>query len=472
MVLSIDCGLTNGKLMLIAVDGAVCGETSFPTPLERSMIDTHQLRDCLYNAIRNLLDTSGVAPDSISCITVSGHGNGLYAIGKDDVLPVGYSSMITESTPFLPNPGEAFPIILQSDWAGQPLPILAWLKNTQPEIYRNVKTILFCKDLLRWFLTDTAVTEETDASAAGLLNAYSGQYDPDLLAIYGLEDAIEKLPPILKSDAIAGYVTAYAADKTGLCPGTPVLAGLFDVNSCMLGTGVIDERAYALIAGTWGINASVSKTILKTPSITQCCRFFGAEPYVCIDSAPTSCSNLEWFVKNVLDDISYEEVNRLVEEQIGDEELFYLPYLYAPMDMPKAQGGFVGLKAHHNKAAMLRAIFEGIVFEHRYRLEKLQAVGISADTAVLSGGASNSDVFAQMFADVCGIKILLPAQTQAGALGGAVLGFTALGIYPNIQTATGRLVHYRSQFVPIAANRDYYERKYCIFRALQKKLDE
>lgn len=467
MILSIDCGLTKGKLMLIDVDGVSCGETSFSTPLRDTVVDTHSLRELLYRAIKELLKNTDIDPEKIDCITVSGHGNGLYAIGEEDVLPVGYSSMMTESTPFLPQPGKTFPIILQSDWAGQPLAILTWLKNTQPKIYYDIRTVLFCKDLLRWFLTGVAVTEETDASAAGLLNARSGQYDCRLLQIYGIEDACDKLPNVLKSDAIAGRVTSEASDKTGLCPGTPVLAGLFDVNSCMLGTGVIDDNAYALIAGTWGINASVSKTLVEAPSITQCCRFFGSAGYVCIDSAPTSCSNLEWFVKNILDDMPYEQVNRLVAEQSGDESLFYLPYLYAPMDIPKAQGGFVGLKPHHTKVAMLRAIYEGIVFEHRYRLEKLQALGIHKETAVLSGGASNSDLFAQMFADVCQIKIWTPAQTQAGALGGAVLGLTAVGAYPDIRAAVNTLVHYRREFCPSADSQAYYQKKYEKFKALQ-----
>ena len=469
MILCIDCGLTKGKLLLFSSTGACYGETSFHTPLEHSLIHTHDLREHLYRAIKDLLHNTGTDPNRISCITVSGHGNGLYAIGEEDVLPIGYSSMITESAEYLPRSGATFPIILQSDWAGQPLAILAWLKRTQPEIYHKIKTILFCKDLLRWFLTGVAVTEETDASAAGLLNAFTGQYDHNLLQYYGIDDAYAKLPLIIKSDACAGRVTSAVEEKIGLRAGTPVLAGLFDVNSCMLGTGVIDDNTYALIAGTWGINASASKTLVKTTSITQCCRFFGSVPYVCIDSAPTSCSNLEWFVKNVLDNMPYDKVNQIVSKQPADDTLFYLPYLYAPMDLPKAQGGFVGLQSHHTKADMLRAVYEGIVFEHRYRLEKLQAIGIHAGTAILSGGASSSDIFAQMFADVCGLTIKTPEQTQAGALGGAILGLTATGVYPDIRTTVNALVHYRSDFVPSPNTSNYYELKYRRFKELQAK---
>ncbi len=153
-----------------------------------------------------------------------------------------------------------------------------------------------------------------------------------------------------------------------------------------------------------------------------------------------------------------------------DEDLLYLPYLYTPMDLPSAQGGFAGLRPYHDSAAMLRAVFEGIVFEHRYRLEKLQQSGIQANCAVLSGGAANSAVFGQMFADACGLKIFIPAQSQSGALGGAILGMVAAGIYPDIHTAIGAVVQYTRCFSPDPAAHTYYERKYSRFRGAQQNL--
>lgn len=238
----------------------------------------------------------------------------------------------------------------------------------------------------------------------------------------------------------------------------------------MLGSGVIDTGRYSLIAGTWGINAAVSKSLVENKAITQCCRFFGNAPYVCIDSAPTSCSNLEWFVHNILNDMPYDQVNRLVQQTPMDDNLFYLPYLYAPMDMPTVKGGFVGLKPHHNVASMLQAIYEGIAFEHRYRLEKLQNCGLIYDTAVLSGGAAKSPVFAQIFADVCGLDIQIPEQPQAGALGGAILGLYATGVYSSLSDATKHLVRIKNTYSPNLQNKVCYNKKYQQFRVMQNRM--
>lgn len=458
MILCIDCGLTNGKALLLDKTGNCHAQVSFSTPLEDCLIDTHALRVALYQALHTM-DLSKVI-----AINVSGHGNGIYAIGEKDVLPVGYSSMVNASAGYVQN---TFSITAQSDWAGQPLPILAWLKDTQPEIYNSIRTVLFCKDLLRWFLTGSATTELTDASAAGLLNARTGKYDPALLALYGLSDLETKLPPLLKSDAVGGLVSQEAARLTGLPQGVPVYGGLFDVNSCMLGSGVIAPGTYSLIAGTWGINACACKELVESTAITQCSRFFGTADFVCIDCAPTSCSNLEWFSQKILGSMPYSQVNEFVAQASADEELLYLPYIYAPMDLPNAKGGFSGIKPHHGVGDLLRAVFEGIVFEHKYRLEKLISAGCHGDCAILSGGGAASEIMCQMFADVCGIPFRACKQTEAGALGGAILALNAQGVYPSLEEAVRALVHYRSEYTPNPTTKDYYEKKYAKFLLLR-----
>ncbi len=471
ITLCIDCGLTKAKLLLLDEAGASYGKEEFSTPVSGVRIETLSLQALLRQAVADLLAHSDIDPARIVCVTVSGHGNGLYAIGDDGALPVGYSSMFTESGAYLPERGKTFPIISQADWCGQPLPILSWIKAQHPQEYAKIRKIMFCKDLLRWFMTGSAAIEKTDASAAGLINSRTGERDLDLLRIYRLEDAASMLPPIAESDRPAGFISRRFSDATGLPEGVPVLGGLFDVNSCMLGSGVIGDSQYALIAGTWGVNAIGSERLIESTRITQCCRFYGEVPFVCIDSAPTSCTNLEWYVEQVMNLISYAEADRIVQAEPFDERLVYLPYLFSPMDMPNAQGGFIGLQPGHNARAMLRAVFEGIVFEHLYRLQKLQASGLIATEAVLSGGAANSPVFGQMFADVCGVNVRVPAQTQAGALGGAVLSAKFRGVYPSISQAVSHIIAYKGACAPQAEQTRRYRKKFARFLELRDRLN-
>ena len=458
MFLCIDCGLTNGKLLLFEPDGRLLAKKVFATPLHADRVDTNALNENLCRAVTAILSETGDAAEKISCISVSGHGNGLYALDEDGALPFGFSSMLTQQAERLPAQEQLFPIVLQSRWPGQPLCILAWLKQTDPALYHRIRSVLFCKDLLRYFMTGSVCTEPTDASAAGLLNAQTGQYDRALLQMYGLEDAWEKLPPIRASAGPAGYVSEAFSRRTGLPAGIPVLGGLFDVNSCMLGAGVVDASRFSMTAGTWGINAIPSAVPVRSETITQCCRFYGDVPYVCIDSAPTSCANLEWFARQILQTDQFSQLSEVVQQTPVDEALLYLPYLYAPMDLPQIRGGFLGVQPQHTRADLTRAVFEGIVFEHRRRMEKLQAAGLDADRIVLSGGAANSAVFAQLFADVCGKTVLIPAQTEAGAMGGVILCQMAAGAYTSIASAADALVSYHQPFLPMP--QIAYERKY------------
>ena len=75
----------------------------------------------------------------ITCVSVSGHGNGLYALDEAGALPFGFSSMLTQQADRLPAQETLLPIVLQSRWPGQPLSILAWLKQTKPDLYYRMK---------------------------------------------------------------------------------------------------------------------------------------------------------------------------------------------------------------------------------------------------------------------------------------------------------------------------------------------
>lgn len=467
MILCIDCGLTNGKVMLFTEEGICCASEQFSTPLLDDLVDTRALENCLRTAIRTLLHHADAAPKQITCISVSGHGNGLYALSSQGVLPMGYSSMTTKQAQSLPAQELLFPLVLQSCWSGQPLSILAWLKQTQADKYQQIKTILFCKDLLRWFMTGVAATERTDASAAGLLNAKTGTYDKEILRLYDLADAWKKLPPLHDSADILGRVTTSFAAETGLAAGTPVLGGLFDVNSCMLGAGVIGPNRFSMTAGTWGINAIPSSVPVAAQNITQCCRFYGDVPYVCIDSAPTSCANLEWFAKKILHTADFDALSKTVQNTPMDQSLFFMPYLYAPMDLPWLSGGFVGLKPHHDQRDLLRAVFEGIVFEHRRRMEKLQQNGLDAPSVVLSGGASGSTVFAQLFSDICRKEVYIPQQSQAGAMGGVLLSQMAARTFSRLSDAVSALIRYEKTYTPSVL--PLYEEKYKRFCLLLSK---
>lgn len=417
------------------------------TPNDGMHINTAALYNAVVNLILDAVLNAAVNPGEICAVCVSGHGNGLYIIGEHGILPYAYSSMYVESQKYVPDTKDTFPFTIQTAWSGQPLSILSLLKSEEPTVFSKIRKVLFCKDIIKYILTGRICTDYTDASAAGMLNYKTGRYDTELLKLYGLENYSDILPELCRSTEIIGGVSEKIAKRTGLLPDTPVIGGLFDVNSCMLGAGVIKPDKYCIISGTWGINSVVVEKPTESDKITQCCNFCFPDKFMCIDSAPTSCTNLEWFLKKVMRDITCDEADNIVEQQPINQVLFYFPYIYKPMDM-NISGGFRGITFEHDYRDLMRAVFEGIVFDHAYRIEKLKSIGIVYDSAVLTGGAANSKVLCQMFADCMGINIYTTIQPQTGTLGSAIAGAVAVGIYPDIDTAAENMVKIKNCYQP------------------------
>ena len=104
--------------------------------------------------------------------------------------------------------------------ACQPVALLAWLRDNEPENYKNIKYIFECKDYVRFRLTGEALAEITDYSGANVMNLHTRQYDDELLRLFGLEDIKDALPPLVRATDLCGTVTAEAALLTGLEEGT------------------------------------------------------------------------------------------------------------------------------------------------------------------------------------------------------------------------------------------------------------
>ena len=72
---------------------------------------------------------------------------------------------------------------------------------------------------------------------------------------------LECMPKLVSATDRCGSIAAAAAANTGLAEGTPVYAGLFDIDACALATGVLSDDIFSITAGTWNINVFPSKTM-------------------------------------------------------------------------------------------------------------------------------------------------------------------------------------------------------------------
>lgn len=459
-LLGIDIGLTATKVVVYDPDGRELGsgETRSPqsTP-QPEYVECDMLglwNDCR-QAIHQTLQVAGVSGCDIAAIGIAGHGDGVYLLddfGRPvrpailsldsrarEVLNAWRRSRLLE---------KALELTGQYPFAASPAALLTWLQKIEPESVESSSWVLSCKDWIKFKLTGEVSTDPTEASAS-FTDVRTQAYSGGVFRLYGLEDIREKLPPVIGCTEVMGEVSRDAAAATGLSVGTPVVSGLQDVDSGAVGAGCMLPGQLCVVAGTWSINQIVS----TEPMIDHrwACRNF-VEPgrWMSMAASPASAANLEWFVERLCTSettgvtgrnyspIAFveKEVEAVLEEKTG---IFYHPFLYGSPHGDEATAGFFGLRGWHNRGHLLRALTEGIVFNHKTHVDALREK-FEVSEIRLAGGMARSEIWRQMFADVLGAPVLSTNFGEEGALGAALCAGVGVQTYDSLQEAANEVV--------------------------------
>ncbi|MDP2118629.1 MAG: FGGY-family carbohydrate kinase [Hoeflea sp.] len=478
-LLGLDAGNTVIKAVLFDLDGnqiamhALDGQSSNPEPgfVER---DLNELWRNAHQAIRSCIEQAGIDPGAIAGVGCAGHGNGLYLLDRDHAPLLGIQSLDSRAARLADElaAGETGDLLqqicLQKPWPSQTPTLLAWVKRERPELYGKAATVLLCKDFITYKLTGRLVSDVSDMSGCGLLKMPDCVYDRDLMGLYGLDNARDLLPDLLAPRDVAGHVTAEAGALTGLCEGTPVVAGLFDVVACALGSGVVANGQASIIVGTWSINQVVSAKPTETADVFMVSGF-GEGRFLNIESSATSAANLEWYVREFVErrghhDDPFGHCNRLVADtEPASDDPMYHPFLYGARLGSDMRAGFYGISGWHREGHMLRALYEGVMFEHRRHIEVLTKAGVRFDEIILSGGGARSQVWPQIFADGLGKKVTVAACLETGALGAAIAAGCGAGVVGSYEAGVEKMTRARTTFEPDPDLRGHYDRRYRMF---------
>lgn len=432
--------------------------------------------------IRQALSGSGIDPADIACVAVTGHGKGLYLWGRDG-RPARRGIISTDNRAWkYPLEWErsgvaekAMALSRQHILAGQPVSLLAWLRDNEPGVIEKTQWIFECKDYIRFRLTGESRGERTDYSGTGLLNLNSGEYDRELLELFGLSACDGKLPPLCWPAELCGTVTKEAAGLTGLREGTPVAGGAFDIDACALAVDAAGGEEICMIAGTWSINEYVGKSPADNSLVLMNSLFCLPGTYLIEESSPTSAGNNRWFVENILQEAAaeagssgvsiYELMNRWAGEIAPDTFCpIFLPFIMGSNVHPNALGCFVGIDSSHTRSHLVRGMYEGIALCHRVHYEKLLKTRSAPPRAIrLAGGAARSEVWTGIFADVMGLPVERVEVNETGTLGCAVIGAVAVGEYPDFSAAAKAMCRVAPAVEPEPERVGIYDEKYRLY---------
>lgn len=485
LLLGIDAGGTVTKAAVfdaagqeLAVAGAhVANSHSYPGRVER---DAQALWQATAKAIRSVLAADGVDARAIACVACTGYGNGgffLDAEGRPTMPGVvstdGRANLVAAELARRPDADAISAVTGQPLRPSSTLALLAWLALHEPEIASRTRTVLLCKDYLRFRLTGELASDLSDLSGGGLLDFASGRPAPAVLAALGLDGWAERLPAARRGSELGGAVTRAAAAETGLLAGTPVAIGTMDVEAVTLASGVTDARHLSIAAGTWSINmlASPKRAQGRLP-VMQCLSQDG-EQILFVEGSPSSATNLAWFARELMAGESdpYATASTLVDGLAPEaSQVVYLPFIHGAEGDPLAS--FVGLGHHCGRAHLLRAVFEGVAFQHRQHVDDLMAVATNAapEAARLSGGAAQSAVWMQLFADVLELPVEVARGSELGALGSAICAAIAIGLHADYPSAIAAMTRVDRRFEPDLERVAIYRRKHRNHRLVEQAL--
>ncbi|WP_182354739.1 FGGY-family carbohydrate kinase [Flaviflexus huanghaiensis] len=498
-ILGIDNGGTVTKAALHAMDGESVAMTSrsvhpivhAPGWSERDMED---LWEANISVIREVVDKSKVDPADIAGVVLTGHGNGVYLVGANGA-PVrnGIISNDSRAQDIVDrwNMDGSYrekckPLTMQSLFSGGPLPILAWLAENEPDVVDKTRYIFMAKDFIRYRLTGNANFERTDASCTDLYDMVDHELHETVFEKMGAGDWEGKLPPLIDSTAIGGYILPEVAAATGLLETTPVVAGVSDISGAPVGVGGVSDYELSVIAGTWSINSYFSPEAAahEQQFMTSMAPLPGR--YLITEASPTSAANLEWFIQKVLRAVPgfadatntelYEFCNDLAfSEGASDSEITYLPFLFGTSMHPHVAGSFTGITNADGLAQIIYSIYEGVALSHLEHIEKLRSyTNKLKPRARLTGGVTRSRRWTQLFADVIGMEIESVDVEESGILGAVIVGATGLGLYETVADAAAAMVPEPSptQFKARADYSETYERWKRTVEEADKRVEE
>ncbi|MBA2692942.1 MAG: carbohydrate kinase [Rubrobacter sp.] len=459
-LLGIDSGNTSTKAVVFDEEGYERGVgnvnneqiNSHPRWVEQDMEKAWE--NCR-DAVRKAILAAKVDGKDISAVGMSGHGDGIYLVDeRGEPTWNGIHSMDSRAHKLLARWNEssigdrALKFNGQRPFAALPPVLLAWFKENQPEVLERTRWVLYVKDWLRYKLTGEYATDPSEASS-GFTDVRTQDYSDEAYEIYDLEEVRGKLPPIVGCTEVVGKVTEEAARLTGLEAGTPVVCGAHDVDCASVGVGCVEVGDLTMIAGTWSINEVVN----DEPTFNEgaaCRNFVKPGLWLNMSASPTSATNLEWFVQKMCPlEVKHskdmgvspfafvnEEVKRVMND---DSRVFYHPFIYSSPHGDDATGGFFGLRGWHTRGHLLRAIFEGVAFNHKTHVDILRGA-FDVKRVRLTGGGSTSRTWSQIFADTLGETVEVTGAGETGALGAALCAGVGTGIYGSLEEAAESVI--------------------------------
>jgi xylulokinase len=483
MYLGIDLGTSAVKALLVGPEQEVLAEASAPLRVDRPQMSWAEQNPADWwtatsDAVARLRAIAPSVFGGIRAIGLSGqmHGATLLDAEHNVLRPAilwcdGRSARECEE---LERDGELRQITGNAVMAGFTAPKIVWIARHEPAVFKRIAHVLLPKDWLRLKLTGDLATDVSDASGTLWLDIAQRRWSARALEATHMNEVF--MPRVIEGTEASGTVRPEIADAWGLPRNVVVVGGGGDNAAGAAGVGAVLPGDAILSIGTSGVIFAVTDGFVPRPergvhAFCHCVPGTWHQMSVLLSAA----SALSW-ASGVFG--ARDEASLMAEMEAGESSRserdtpLFLPYLAGertPHADPDARGVFFGLTHGTTRAALVRAVLEGVAFAFADARDAITESGTVLGPMTVIGGGGRSAAWLRILSNVLGVELATREHSDLGpAFGAARLARIAITGESVDEVCTRPKIV--SRFLPDAARTAAYGPRLARFRDLYMTL--
>ncbi|MDQ1735137.1 MAG: rhamnulokinase [Pseudonocardiales bacterium] len=296
---------------------------------------------------------------------------------------------------------------------------------------------LLIPDLIGYWLSGVKVTEQTNASTTGLLDARTGRWAAVLMESAGLSSTL--FTDLVTPGTEIGGLSRAVRDATGLADAVRLSAvGSHDTASAVVGVPAVNDRFAYISCGTWGLVG----VELDEPVLTEASRQANFTNERGVDGTVRYLRNVmglwllqeslrTWRLAGLAQDLTVLLAAAAELRPGGPTFDPGDPRFLPPGNMPERIAAVLverGEEAPRTPVEAVRCILDSLAVAFADTLREASSLsGQPVDVVHLVGGGSQNELLCQLTADACGMP-LIAGPVEATAIGNVVTQARAAGV--------------------------------------------
>lgn len=289
---------------------------------------------------------------------------------------------------------------------------------------------------LIWRLTGgrSHVTDATNASRTSLYNIETGDWDEELLDVFGVPRTV--LPDVLDCADDFGVT-----DKSVTGMSIPICGVAGDQQAAAIGQGCFSKGDIKSTYGTGCfalLNTGSEKISSKNRLLgTIAYRLAGETVYALEGSIFVAGAAVQWLRDEMKLIKSAAETEGMAKGLAGNNGLYLVPAftgMGAPYWDPNARGAIYGITRATGPADFVRAALESVCYQTHDLLAAMREDGANLTRLKVDGGMAANDWTMQFLSDILDLPVDRPKNMETTALGVALLAGSHCGAYGSMQS--------------------------------------